>query len=404
MLAPGEERECWLIISHFDAERLVDARYEDHAALQHDIAQRAPALLDSTLQLAAALPSSGDPSLDASLRWDATAAVYLTKITHRNEVVTMGYKELNQRDSYWTSFLHLLLWPELEHRMILQSIAAQRADGKIPTCILPHIERDIDIDINAYFVLRVLRYLQHYPDRTLAAQWWPAIENALNFFHTLDDDGIGLPCQRTFWGDWKDVAGVSERRYSPYACLLVVAARRQAANCARWLGHNKAAQSLSRSAEAAMAWIDKPFAEGGLWNGRFYQQRWSDGRDDQVLLQDQIIPALFGVISDERLHSIWRAIDAHASTPRGVSETWPWYPADFGYEPGHYHNGGIWPWINHADAWARLCRGDREEGIALLKRVSWQISAPRAITSRTNTCRRLMVATAAPPSRAGLPH
>lgn len=370
-LQAGEQVERWLVIAHHDGQRLVDADYADAAAIAAACAARADSLLADCRDLERRLPSSGDPTLDAALRWHATAAVFLTKMTSTGDVVTMGYKELNQRDSYWTSFIHLLLWPELDRRMIEQSIAAQLANGKVPTCILPTIDRDVDIDINACFVLRISRHLAQVPDPALARAWWPAVARALAFLDSLDDDGVGLPCQRTFWGDWKDVPGVAERRYAPYACLMVVAARRHAAELAAWMAKPSAAAALRQSADRAMAWIDHPFAEGGLWNGRFYQQRWRDGRDDRVLLQDQVIAALFGVISDERLTSIWDALDAHASTPWGVSETWPWYAADFGYQPGHYHNGGIWPWINHADGWARLVRGRHEDGLALLKRVAW---------------------------------
>lgn len=72
-------------------------------------------------------------------------------------MITMGYHELNQRDSFWTSFLHLVLYPGLERRMIEISIANQTADGKIPTTLLLVIERKYDVDINEYFCLRIAR-------------------------------------------------------------------------------------------------------------------------------------------------------------------------------------------------------------------------------------------------------
>ncbi|HOW63996.1 MAG TPA: hypothetical protein P5186_07945 [Candidatus Paceibacterota bacterium] len=35
-----------------------------------------------------------------------------------------------------------------------------------------------------------------------------------------------------------------------------------------------------------------------------------------------------------------------------------------------YHNVGIWPWLNHAHAWALFKLGEKAEGIDILKRMS----------------------------------
>jgi hypothetical protein len=368
-IAAGQSETFWLVLTQHDKNWLQAA--DDGGDLARDVASRAESLLESTRDVARRLPTSGEPDLDAYLRWNATAAVSLTKLTCRGEVLTMGYSELNQRDSFWTSMLHLLLWPELESRMIEESIAAQLPNGKIPTCILPTIDREVDIDINAYFVLRMTRYLATYSDVALARRWWPSAGKALEFLASLDDEKIGLPYQRTFWGDWKDVKGVTERTYAPHACLITVAAYQQGAALAKLAGEAAACDTWTKMAKRAKQQIDRPFAEGGLWNGRFYQQRWRDGRDDGVLLQDQVLAALFGVIDSERLASIWSALDAHSRGVFGITETWPHYPESFGYRPGHYHNGGVWPWLSYADAWARLSKGRREDGIDLLRKVAW---------------------------------
>jgi len=59
------------------------------------------------------LPTVGDAKTDSSLRWFTQSAVLLTKGAQTN-VLTMGYVELNQRDSFWTSWLHVKLWPEID--------------------------------------------------------------------------------------------------------------------------------------------------------------------------------------------------------------------------------------------------------------------------------------------------
>ena len=370
-IAAGGRDDLWLCLAHHDPDGLAARRFPDARAVAAHALADADRLLAATRDLERQLPATGRPVIDDALRWNAGAAVMLTRLHRDGAVLTMGYKELNQRDSFWTSFLHLLLWPELDRRMIEASIAAQRADGKIPTCILPTIERDVDIDINAYFVLRVVRHLAEHPDPALAAAWLPAVLRACAFLASLDDDGVGLPRQRTYWGDWKDVQGVADRTYAPHACLITAAAWRQAGRLAAVCGSVADADRLETLARRAEAVCDQPFAQGGLWNGRCYQQRWNDGRDDGVLVLDQTIAGLFGVVAPERLISIWRELDARAATPFGPSETVPWYPASFGYEPGHYHNGGVWPWLAYADAWCRLARGDAEGGAEQLAAVAW---------------------------------
>ena len=103
-------------------------------------------------------------------------SISLTKWTDKDEVVTMGYHELNQRDSYWTSWTHLVFYKRLEQKMIEESIAWQQPSGKIPTTILPLIEREDDLDINAFFILRIARFYQFYHCKQELLTYWPAMK------------------------------------------------------------------------------------------------------------------------------------------------------------------------------------------------------------------------------------
>lgn len=103
-------------------------------------------LLAGTERLDARLPRTGDAQLDEYLRWYTTAGVAMTRELKDGTTLTMGYHELNQRDSFWTTWPHLVLWPSLERRMLEESVWSQRPDGKVPTTILPVIEREDDID------------------------------------------------------------------------------------------------------------------------------------------------------------------------------------------------------------------------------------------------------------------
>lgn len=94
----------------------------------------------------------------------------------KGELVTMGYRELNQRDSYWTSWLHLVFYKDLERKMIEESIEWQQPSGKIPTTILPLIEREDDLDINAFFILRIARFYRYYHNKQDLINYWPAMK------------------------------------------------------------------------------------------------------------------------------------------------------------------------------------------------------------------------------------
>lgn len=89
------------------------------------------------------LPRTGDAKRDASIRWFTESAVLLTKGAQTN-VLTMGYVELNQRDSFWTSWLHVKLWPDIDLAILQETATNQCGEptahppsactaGKIPT-------------------------------------------------------------------------------------------------------------------------------------------------------------------------------------------------------------------------------------------------------------------------------
>lgn len=382
-------------------------------------------LRQATEAFEARIPRTGDPELDDILRWYMVPGVALTKCTAKGQVVTLGYCELNQRDSYWASWLHLVLFPAAERTMILESIGGMRPSGKVPTCILPRIDRKDDIDINAFFLLRCYRYARYTGDLELIRTNWDALRKAADWLMSRDLEGTGLPLQTSTWADWKDVAGVAGRKYSPFATMVYAAAMRRmammagmlldepvvtsgpsaaldggeisvsgaaaAAGAGRSVSDVQAAVGAGRSvsddealaadyaeaeavyaaaAERALERINLPREQGGLWNGHYYCQRWEDGRSDDRLLQDQTVGILFDVIPRNRALSIVRALNRSNRTPWGIAETWPYYETGFGYEPGTYHNGGIWPWLSFVDDWGRLKLGRRREAIDLVKTVA----------------------------------
>lgn len=146
-LSPGETGRIRVILSYYD-DRWVTARNfgsadgtAEYAFMMWDI------LDEKTEQFSSAIPRIGMEDIDSYIRWYMVPAVSLTKYTRDGDLLTMGYCELNQRDSYWTTWTHLVLFRDAEKKMIDESAAAQLPTGKIPTTILPDINRDDDLDI-----------------------------------------------------------------------------------------------------------------------------------------------------------------------------------------------------------------------------------------------------------------
>ncbi|MDR1758164.1 MAG: hypothetical protein LBR51_04300 [Bacteroidales bacterium] len=322
-------------------------------------------LYGKTAEFDGALPHTGDNELDQYARWYMVPGISLTRCTKKGEVLTMGYCELNQRDSYWTSWLHLVFFKDLELKMIEETIAGQNESGKVPTTLLPRIEREDDLDINAFFILRVLRYYKMYHDQTALSRHLPAMRKAMNWLIARADSTTGLPVQRSFWGDWKDVQGVKNRKYSPFSCMLYIAA----ANTMAYLDSENYTR-YRQAGDKALSSLNRDVEDGGLWNGNYYCQRGHDESINHKLLQDQMIGVFFNVVPDKYAEKIIAALNKNSLTPYGIAETYPYYEASFGYPPGTYHNGAVWPWLSFMDAWARIKKGRYPEAIDLVKRVA----------------------------------
>ena len=327
------------------------------------------AFKDKTTAFSLAIPKTGDKELDTYVRWYMIPGVSLTKWTKKGELVTMGYRELNQRDSYWTSWLHLVFYKDLERKMIEESIEWQQPSGKIPTTILPLIEREDDLDINAFFILRIARFYRYYHNKQDLINYWPAMKNAMNWLISRDTDKIGLPAQVSFWGDWKDVKGIEGRKYSPFTCLIYLSALKEMVYLAEECGDQAGANYYQSAYQKGYKTMNKDVREGGLWNGNYYCQIWKDGSVNDRILQDQTIGILFDVVPRERALKIIETLNTKSMTPYGIAETFPYYDDSFGYPSATYHNGGVWPWVSFMDCWARINMGQQEEAIDIIKKV-----------------------------------
>ncbi len=369
-LKAGEKKQLRILLAFYDSEWATANQFRNVDELSVYGFCTWSVLKDKTICFEEAIPVMGDEELDTYLRWYMIPGISLTKRTRKGDVLTMGYCELNQRDSYWTSWLHLVLFKDTEQQMIEESIHYQQPSGKIPTTILPLIERNDDLDINAFFILRATRFYQYYHNRDGLDAWWPALRKAMDWLIGRDDTNSGLPAQISFWGDWKDVKGVEGRKYSPFSCLIYLAALRQMIYLSKECEDSESLRKYETAYRKGYDSVNKPTGKGGLWNGEYYCQIWRDGTVNDKLLQDQTIGILFDVVPEDRAEKIIEALNKKSLTKYGICETSPYYPASFGYAPATYHNGAVWPWVSFMDCWSRIRMGRSAEAIDLIKRVA----------------------------------
>lgn len=335
----------------------------EHACSVWDI------LETKTEEFSQAIPETGIEDVDTYLRWYMVPAISLTRYNKKGEILTMGYMELNPRDSYWTTWVHLLLYKDAERKMIEECLAAVSPAGKMPTTILPVIEREDDLDINAFLILRAARFYQLYHEKDKLLSYWPVLKKAMDWLISRDTKGKGLPRQVSFWGDWKDVKGVEDREYSPFSALVYLAALKKMMYMGEECGDSVAIEKYEDAYRKGYDIVNKPVEEGGMWNGRYYCQLWKDGSVNDKLLEDQTIGILFDVVPRDKGLKIIESLNEMSLTPYGVAETFPYYPKEFGLDPATYHNGAVWPWVNFMDCWARIRLGQKDDAIDIIKRV-----------------------------------
>ena len=366
------KRRVQAMLGYFPKEHRFRIHAESTGSLCGRLRQEFPHLEEQVEEWILSLPQVGDEQILRYTRWYSQAAVMLTKSDVTGRVITMGYHELNQRDSFWTSFVHLSFWPKLEQAMLRESCLWQREDGKLPTTILPKYERETDVDINEYFCLRIARYFHWHRDLPYLRECWPHFCRSVEFLLTLDRDGDGLPEQAPpenplcFWADWKDVKGIVGRKLAPHFVLLWLAVLQEGILLSQALESEKSEAWFRELFQRAKAQTELPVQEGGLWQGDHYTELWYDGREISSVLQDQTVGMAFGVVEEERAGAIWQAL-SRGENEGGIPETYP-FREEMEYEPGVYHNGGIWPYLTFCDCMGRYRMGAWEDAERLIRK------------------------------------
>ena len=150
-------------------------------------------------------------------------------------------------------------------------------------------------------MLRAFRYARWTGDSTFLASIAGNLKGAAAWLGSRDADGDALPDAGSYWCDWKDVKGLADRKVSPHASFLYLAALHDLLDATKTGrdGAQQAAELENRYLRAKAA-VDARVESGGLWNGRFYVERWKDGKTAPQVNEDQIVGSLFGEMPVER--------------------------------------------------------------------------------------------------------
>lgn len=368
-LTKGEKKNLRLLLTGYDNEWITTERFDNVCQISDYVYSMWHVLHEKTELFSKAIPATGITDLDEYVRWYMTAGISLTRCTNRGEVLTLGYCELNQRDSFWTSWVHLVLFPNLEWKMIDISYNYMSPNGKIPTCILPTIERYDDLDINLFLLLRTARYYAFYHNQEQIQALWPKMCKIMDWVISRDFDQTGLPQQISYWGDWKDINYIADRKYSPFVAMLYLASLDQMTKFAHLFKDTQAIKKYTEAYQFGYKKLNQPIGEGGLWNGNYYCQIWKDGSAKDLLSQDQIVGVMYDVITPDKAEKLIDALNKTNYSDFGISNTYPFLPGVRDPE-AEYHNGGVWPWVCFMDAWGRMRAGRKQEALDLIRRVA----------------------------------
>ncbi|MCW5849255.1 MAG: hypothetical protein KIT87_04165 [Anaerolineae bacterium] len=215
--------------------------------------------------------------------------------------------------NFYASYALALLWPELEQSIIRDFAAtvpqsdptlrtvewSKKPAPRKTTGALPHDVgmpgedpflkpnaynfQDINVwkDLNSKFALQVWRDYVITRDETLVRDTWRDVVQALDYLHTFDRDGDGLP----------DHEGLPDQTYdtwpmngvSAYASSLWLASLEAAVEMGKLVGDSDASTRYA-------AWLakGKPSFETKLWNGRYYLYDSSGGPHSDSIMADQL--------------------------------------------------------------------------------------------------------------------
>jgi hypothetical protein len=392
-LNPGNISTSDILFGYRDRNGKYNETFPDISSFFYFIAENTKTLAAQQSAFVSVLPLTGDPTTDKSIRWFLAPPVLLTKGVG-NLTSTMGYVEMCPRDGFWTTFLHSYMWPGLEKDMIREFASFQCIEsisecggsinnGKIPTTVLPLIYRNDNIDITAYFILRIGRYFNETSDISLIQEVYDNIRNALLYLLSRrSSDGLPAAKENSQWADWLDVDYMIGRKYAPHFCFVTLEALREGAYFANLLNKQDDFILFSNAFTIGFDFMTHPIefdkdgkTGNGMWNstGGYFQDIWWDGRNTNYTLTDNSVGSFFNIISETTSQQIFQWLTRNGNEGLyGMRDFFPYFP-NVDDPPAVYGNGGVYAWLTCIEATTRMLHGDYDGGVRIWNKMSMQM-------------------------------
>lgn len=348
-----------------DVNRFLCSRYIQHRSLTESFART---LCDTTLGDALAFSWSSQLSTLVFNTWWSKSGEYAIW-------EGLGCCGLSTTDvDYQGSFPVVALFPELKLSQMQRIITRQNQLGQVPHNYDGSFDQ-VDpqgfarVDMNPQFVMMVCRDYLWTGDRDYLVSMWPHVVRAMEFTHSLDSDGDGLPDRDTgfqTYDQWR------MRGTPAYIASLWIGALRAAVVIAQAMGEAEQATSWNATLSQASASFDRM-----LFNGDYYSL-WVDGNTrDELCMTDQIsgewfthLIGLRSTVSKENLQRAMASVFRNNFNPEfGVhNATAPRRGSDL-LTLNNLQAGGVWSGIEFAFASLLIDHGRYTEGVKIVEAI-----------------------------------
>jgi glycogen debranching enzyme len=236
----------------------------------------------------------------------------------------------------------------------------QRADGKIPHEISQAAGRIpwftdfpyayYHADTTPFWLVAVWRYWKASGDRQLVRDLWPAIQKAYAWCLTTETDGDGIIENTTGGLGAIEVGELGEDIHQDvYLAGVWIQSLRAITELARLMAQDSLAGSAARLREKALTTLNEKYwreAEGYYAFGIL-----RSGRTNDNLTMWPATAQSFGLLRPERAERMMARLASDV-----ISTDWGARPLSSQsrlYDPMHYNNGAVWPFVTGFVSWGQ---------------------------------------------------
>ncbi len=251
------------------------------------------------------------------------------------------------------------MWPEVATGLRFFA-KYQRADGKIPHEISQAAGRIpwftdfpypyYHADTTPYWIDAVWRYWRASGDSALVRELWPAIRKAYAWCRRTDTDGDGL-IENTAGGLGAiEVGALGEDIYEDvYVAAVTIEAHGAMADLAHAMGDDSLAAAARAARRTGLATLNTKYWREA--DGYYAFGILTSGKTNNNLTMWPATAAAFGLLSGDRAERMMARLASDAiSTDWGARPLSDQSPL---YDPMHYNNGAVWPFVTGFVTWGQ---------------------------------------------------